>query len=387
MKNRGSAIWSASILMATSAIGPGFLTQTTVFTRNLLYDFGFIVFISVVIDVLAQTSIWRAIGISGRNIQTLGNSLVSVLGSVISILVIIGGMVFNIGNIAGTGLGLETIFGLKPLIGAILSVITVLIVFFIEDSQKVLDVFVKILAIVMLFFMILLAFKANLDFKMVVGGTFWPEKFDIKSTLTLVGGTVGGYISFAGAQKLLDGGITGTKNLGRISKSASAGILTTGIMRYLLFIGTLGVVLGGGVLNPENPTASVFFISFGEFGKIFFGIVLWSAAITSVLGATYTSFSFFKNLHPRFYESKKIFIFIFLAISTCIYLIIGKPVNLLLFAGYINSFILPLGLIISLLSFQNKKIFKDYTPSNWLIFPSWILVFLLIGFSFYSLKI
>ncbi|MBL0326716.1 MAG: divalent metal cation transporter [Cytophagaceae bacterium] len=387
MKNRGSAIWSASILMATSAIGPGFLTQTTVFTRNLLYDFGFIVFISVVIDVLAQTSIWRAIGISGRNIQTLGNSLVSGLGSVISILVIIGGMVFNIGNIAGTGLGLETIFGLKPLIGAILSVITVLIVFFIEDSQKVLDVFVKILAIVMLFFMILLAFKANLDFKMVVGGTFWPEKFDIKSTLTLVGGTVGGYISFAGAQKLLDGGITGTKNLGRISKSASAGILTTGIMRYLLFIGTLGVVLGGGVLNPENPTASVFFISFGEFGKIFFGIVLWSAAITSVLGATYTSFSFFKNLHPRFYESKKIFIFIFLAISTCIYLIIGKPVNLLLFAGYINSFILPLGLIISLLSFQNKKIFKDYTPSNWLIFPSWILVFLLIGFSFYSLKI
>ena len=387
MKNRGSAIWSASILMATSAIGPGFLTQTTVFTRNLLYDFGFIVFISVVIDVLAQTSIWRAIGISGRNIQTLGNSLVSGLGSVISILVIIGGMVFNIGNIAGTGLGLETIFGLKPLIGAILSVITVLIVFFIEDSQKVLDVFVKILAIVMLFFMILLAFKANLDFKMVVGGTFWPEKFDIKSTLTLVGGTVGGYISFAGAQKLLDGGITGTKNLGRISKSASMGILTTGIMRYLLFIGTLGVVLGGGVLNPENPTASVFFISFGEFGKIFFGIVLWSAAITSVLGATYTSFSFFKNLHPRFYESKKIFIFIFLAISTCIYLIIGKPVNLLLFAGYINSFILPLGLIISLLSFQNKKIFKDYTPSNWLIFPAWILVFLLIGFSFYSLKI
>lgn len=387
MKKRGSAIWSASILMATSAIGPGFLTQTTVFTRNLLYDFGFIVFISVVIDVLAQTSIWRAIGISGRNIQTLGNSLVSGLGSVISILVIIGGMVFNIGNIAGTGLGLETIFGLKPLIGAILSVITVLFVFFIEDSQKVLDVFVKILAIVMLFFMILLAFKANLDFKMVVGGTFWPEKFDIKSTLTLVGGTVGGYISFAGAQKLLDGGITGTKNLGRISKSASMGILTTGIMRYLLFIGTLGVVLGGGVLNPENPTASVFFISFGEFGKIFFGIVLWSAAITSVLGATYTSFSFFKNLHPRFYESKKIFIFIFLAISTGIYLIIGKPVNLLLFAGYINSFILPLGLIISLLSLQNKKIFKDYTPSKWLIFPAWILVFLLIGFSFYSLKI
>jgi Mn2+/Fe2+ NRAMP family transporter len=387
IKNRGTAIWSAAIIMATSAIGPGFLTQTTVFTGILGYDFGFIVMISVVIDILAQNSIWKAIGISGKNIQTLGDGLFLGLGTLVSILVILGGLVFNIGNVAGTGLAMETIFGINPQNGALISGFIVLVVFFIPDSQKLLDWFVKILAIIMLIFVFLLALKAPLDLKFLFKGTFWPGKFDVKSTLTLIGGTVGGYISFAGAQKLLDSKTTGLENLSSISKSAAMGILTTGFMRYFLFLGTLGVVISGQVLNPQNPTASVFFIAFGNYGKLFFGIVLWAAAITSVIGATYTSFSFFKNLHTTFKNSKIGFILLFIITSLLTYIKIGKPVNLLLFAGYINSFILPLGLTISLLSFKNTSLFGEYKPAIWVVTLAWILVFLLLGFSIYSLMV
>jgi Mn2+/Fe2+ NRAMP family transporter len=387
LKNKGSAIWSAAILMATSAIGPGFLTQTTVFTGKLGYDFGFIVLVSVIIDILAQTSIWKAIAISGKNIQTLGDDLLFGLGTLVSIFVIMGGLVFNIGNVAGTGLAMETIFGTSPEIGALISSFIVLLVFILPDSQKLLDWFVKILAIIMLIFVFLLALKAPLDLKFLFKGTFWPGKFDVKSTLTLIGGTVGGYISFAGAQKLLDSKTTGLENLSSISKSATMGILTTGFIRYFLFLGTLGVVISGQVLNPQNPTASVFFIAFGNYGKFFFGIVLWAAAITSVIGATYTSFSFFKNLHTTLKNSKIGFILLFIIISLLTYIKVGKPVNLLLFAGYINSFILPLGLTISLLSFKNTSLFGAYKPAIWVVTLAWILVFLLLGFSIYSLMV
>ncbi|MBU9672575.1 hypothetical protein KQ939_11595 [Planococcus sp. CP5-4] len=37
----------AALLMATSAIGPGFLTQTTVFTETILASFGFDIFIVI----------------------------------------------------------------------------------------------------------------------------------------------------------------------------------------------------------------------------------------------------------------------------------------------------------------------------------------------------
>ena len=42
-----SPIIAAAFLMATSAIGPGFLTQTAVFTNSLLASFGFVILISI----------------------------------------------------------------------------------------------------------------------------------------------------------------------------------------------------------------------------------------------------------------------------------------------------------------------------------------------------
>ena len=40
--------------MATSAIGPGFLTQTVVFTEQLGASFGFAILVSVLFDLAAQ---------------------------------------------------------------------------------------------------------------------------------------------------------------------------------------------------------------------------------------------------------------------------------------------------------------------------------------------
>ncbi|MFZ7143643.1 hypothetical protein ACLSY0_11005 [Avibacterium avium] len=53
IKNR-SALLGAAFLMATSAIGPGFLTQTATFTQTLFASFGFVILLSILLDIGAQ---------------------------------------------------------------------------------------------------------------------------------------------------------------------------------------------------------------------------------------------------------------------------------------------------------------------------------------------
>src|SRR5688500_15815486 len=128
--------------------------------------------------------------------------------------------------------------------------------------------------------------------------TVWPEKIDLLKIVTLVGGTVGGYISFAGAHRLLDAGISGKEALPQVTRSSVRGILIAAVMRFVLFFAVLGVVWQGAVLDNGNPAGSVFKLAGGNTGYRFFGFVMWSAAITSVVGASYTSVTFFKSLHP-----------------------------------------------------------------------------------------
>ena len=75
MGDKNSTQWKvllgAAFLMATSSIGPGFLTQTTVFTQKLGASFGFVILFTIILDVIAQMNVWRIIGISGKWDRTL----------------------------------------------------------------------------------------------------------------------------------------------------------------------------------------------------------------------------------------------------------------------------------------------------------------------------
>lgn len=68
-KARRTALLGAVFLMATSAIGPGFLTQTATFTAKLGAAFAFAILISVLLDIVIQLNVWRVIAISGRRAQ------------------------------------------------------------------------------------------------------------------------------------------------------------------------------------------------------------------------------------------------------------------------------------------------------------------------------
>jgi len=371
---RNSAIIGAAFLMATSAIGPGFLTQTSKFTEELLTSFGFVILISLLLDIGAQLNIWRIITVSNRRAQDVANQLLPGLGLALACLIGFGGLVFNIGNIAGCGLGLNALSGMEAKTGAVISCIIALCIFWYKEAGRLIDGFVKLLGLLMILFTLYIAISSQPPVGEALYRTVWPEKIDVLKIVTLVGGTVGGYISFAGAHRLLDAGVHGEASLPQVTKSSVSGIVITSIMRFVLFFAALGVVWHGASLNKNNPAASVFEVAAGNVGYRFFGFVMWCAAITSVIGASYTSVSFFKTLHPTIEKNIRWMVSIFIITSTIIFISIGNPVTLLIVAGAVNGLILPVALAVILVAANKQKIIGAYQHPLWMQIAGWLVV-------------
>ncbi|MEO6334582.1 MAG: NRAMP family divalent metal transporter [Pyrinomonadaceae bacterium] len=387
MKERSlrSVILGAAFLMATSAVGPGFLTQTTVFTGQLMASFGFVILISVVLDIFAQLNIWRVLTISGRRAQDVANDAIGGSGYVLAAIVAFGGLIFNIGNIAGCGLGFNVLFGIPVEVGSVISAGIAIGIFLVKDAGKLMDSFVKVLGVVMLILIVYVVYTAHPPLVEAAYRTFFPETIDARAIVTLVGGTVGGYITFAGAHRLIDAGISGPDALGEVNRSSVIGITLTAAIRILLFLAALGVVSLGFSIDPANPPASVFQNAAGQVGYKIFGIVMWAAAITSVVGAAYTSVSFFKSFHEKLERRSNHLIVAFIIFSTLIFLIIGRPVGILIWAGTINGFILPIGLALVLIASRKSAIVRDYSHPLWMQIAGWVVVAVMTVFSIQTL--
>ena len=364
----------AAFLMATSAIGPGFITQTTKFTAELKANFGFVILISVLMDIGAQLNIWRIISISKLYAQDVANKVFPGTGYALSVLIILGGIAFNIGNIAGAGLGLKVLTGCSVQTGAMISCIIAVVIFIVKEMGKAIDAFAKMLGFIMIALTLYVAFQSHPPMGEALLKTFIPDKINESIILTIVGGTVGGYISFAGAHRLLEAGISGQENIQQVSKGAVSAILIASLMRILLFIAALGIVWQGITLSTENPAATVFESAAGQLGYKLFGLVLWSAAITSVVGSAFTSVTFAKLLHPVVSKNFRQIIISFIVFSTIIFLIVGQPVKVLVMAGAVNGLILPFALSLILLAAYRKKIIGNYHHPYWLGIAGWIVV-------------
>ncbi|WP_062232156.1 NRAMP family divalent metal transporter [Fictibacillus sp. FJAT-27399] len=374
-KSNWQLLLGAAFLMATSAIGPGFLTQTTVFTQSLAASFGFVILISILLDIGAQLNVWRIIAVSERKAQDIANLMLPGLGYFIALLVVIGGLAFNIGNVGGAGLGINVMFGgISPEAGAAISGAIAISIFLVKEAGKAMDRFTLVAGFVMVALTVYVAITSSPPVGEAVAKTFAPDKIDFAAIVTLVGGTVGGYITFAGGHRLLDAGVKGEKALGEVNKSAVSAIGIASIMRIFLFLAALGVVASGATLNPDNPPASVFQHAAGNIGYKLFGIVMWSAAVTSIIGAAYTSVSFIRTFHPKLEKYGNLLIVVFILFSTLCFVAIGNPVKILVFVGALNGMILPIMLGVMLVAAYNKKIVGSYKHPLWMTIVGAIIV-------------
>ncbi|QIH32536.1 NRAMP family divalent metal transporter [Sphingobacterium sp. DR205] len=355
-----SALIGAALLMATSAIGPGFLTQTTVFTKSLGASFGFVILVSILIDIGVQLNIWRVIAVSEMRAQDIANKLLPGLGGFISLLIILGGLAFNIGNIAGAGLGLEALFGVHVMTGACISALIAIAVFINKQIGKAMDRFTQFMGAIMILAFIYITLISSPPLGEAVLRTVAPAKIDFVSIITLVGGTVGGYITFAGGHRLIDAGVKGFNALPTVNRSAIMGISVASLVRVCLFLAALGVLSQGLLIEDGNPTASVFRLAAGNFGYRLFGLVMFAASITSIIGSAYTSVSFIKTFSARIAKNENWVIIAFILISTIIFVSVGKPVHLLIIAGAVNGIILPVSLTVMLIAAYKPAIVGVY---------------------------
>jgi len=361
-----STLVSAAFLMATSAIGPGFLTQTAVFTGKLGASFGFVILLSILLDIGAQLNIWRIVSVSGLRAQEIANRVVPGMGHVLTAMIAIGGFAFNIGNLAGAGLGLNALTGLPVSWGAAISAVLAILVFVSRDALASMDAVAKALGVLMFSLTLYVVFASHPPVELALRKVVLPDRIDARAVLTLVGGTVGGYISFAGAHRLLESGLTGQEHVKSVSRSAVTAILLASVMRVLLFLAALGVFSRGIRMEEGNPAAGVFRAAAGQVGYLIFGFVMWSAAITSVIGSAFTSVSFLKTLHPSLAAQERKVIVAFVVLSAVFFLVLGQPVKTLVAVGTLNGFILPFALGAMLLALSRKDVIGGYRHPKWM---------------------
>jgi Mn2+/Fe2+ NRAMP family transporter len=373
-KTSWSVIIGAAFLMATSSVGPGFMTQTSAFTAKYGADFAFAIVVSIIFSFVAQINVWSIIAVSKMRGQDIANKLLPGLGYFLAFLVALGGLAFNIGNIGGASIGLNVLFGTSTSIGAAIGGILGILIFMSRKAGQALDLVTKILGTVMLCLIAYVAFITNPPVAKAVTHVFMPTNIPLFATITLVGGTVGGYITFSGGHRLIDANITGVENLPLVQRSAKMGMAVDATVRILLFLAVLGVVTLGFNLDPKDPAGSAFLQAAGTVGYKIFGVVFFCAAMTSVIGAAYTSVSFLKTLVPTINEHENLSIMAFIFVSTCILIFMGHPAKLLILAGSLNGLILPLTLAVMLIATTKKRIVGEYKHSKILFYLGWVVV-------------
>lgn len=348
-----SAVIGAIFLMATSAIGPGFITQTATFTATMGAAFAFAILVSILVDIAVQLNVWRMITSSGMRAGELANRAIPFSGHVIAVLVVIGGLAFNIGNIAGGGLGMNALLGIDPKLGGALTAGLAIIIFLIKKAGPVMDIVLVVLGVGMIVMTVVVAVIAQPPIGEALRQTFVPDELNFATITTIVGGTVGGYITYSGAHRYLDSGHTGPEQAGPVMRAAANGILVTGVMRYVLFLAILGVVASGVSLDlssqAANPAGQAFGAVLGDAGLRIFGAIFWAAAISSVIGAAYTSATFLSTFTKKLRRGwpLQLATVAFIVVSLIVYLSIGTaPAAILVFVGGFNGLILPIGLTV-----------------------------------------
>ena len=374
MRSRRASLTAAVFLMATSAIGPGFITQTATFTSTLGAAFAFGILASILIDFVVQLNIWRVVTLTRMRASDLANAALPGSGYLLTVLVVIGGLFFNIGNIGGTGLGLNALVGLDPKWAGLLSALFALGLFLSRRAGVAFDRLVIVAGVVMIALTVYVAFVSSPPVGEALRQTVFPDQVDFATITTIVGGTVGGYITYAGAHRLLDKGMTGPENLDAVSRAALTGIAVTGVMRFVLFLAVLGVVAAGTRIDlsggSANPAAQAFEAAAGTMGLQLFGAILWIAALTSVIGAAYTSVSFLTVFKADMSErARDIATVAFIGVSLVLYLVITTPpAKMLVFVGGLNGLILPIGFSIVLYAaWARSDLMGGHRYPRWLL--------------------
>ena len=368
------ALFASMLMMAMSAVGPGFITQTATFTVRMGAAFAFGILASIAIDFAVQANVWRIVTVTRMRASDIANAAIPGSGYLLAVLVMIGGLFFNIGNIAGAGLGFNAMLGLDPKVGGSVAAVAAIAIFLSRRAGVAVDRVILVAGIVKLCLLLYVVVAAAPPVGEALRQTIFPRAIDLATITTIVGGTVGGYITYAGAHRLLDKGMVGVENLPAVNRAAFTGIAVTGVMRFILFLAVLGVVASGVAIDlsgeSANPAAQAFQAAAGQIGLRLFGAVLLASGMTSIIGAAYTSVSFVTTFkHDLTERARNVATVGFIGVSLISFVLMTTtPAAMLVFVGGLNGLVLPIGLSIFLYAAWSRgELMGGYRYPRWLL--------------------
>ncbi len=300
----------------------------------------------------------------------------------------LGGLVFNIGNVGGAATGFNIVFGFPLKVGTVVAGVIGILIFLSKDAKNFMDKLTKYLGSIMIVTVLYVAFRSKPPVVEAIGSVGHLNEFPnlVFPIITLLGGKLRRLHHILRCTSSSGCRFLRNQDLPHVRRSVLMGISVSGVMRILLFLAVLGVVTAtpevvGSEAWVASPPAAAFKAGAGIIGYKIFGLVILFAAITSIIGAAYTSVSFLKTLHPFIMENEKWFVIGFIAVSTVIMTLLGQPATLLVLAGSVNGLILPITLLVILLASRRKDIVgEDYKHPTVLIVLG-VCVVLLTGYS------
>ncbi|MDA9211629.1 Nramp family divalent metal transporter [Flavobacteriaceae bacterium] len=376
------------VLIAAAFIGPGTVTLCTIAGASFGYSLIWAIVLSTFATIVLQEMSLRIGLVTRMNLaEVIRTSIKSVLLNRLIILliissIIIGNTAYEAGNITGASLGISAIINYESInyIPVFIGLIAFVILY--QGDYKILERSLVLLVIIMSVSFFITAIMTKPDITNLLNGIFKPKvnSSNLIVVLGLIGTTVVPYNIFLHSSLVSEKWNSIDKlKVARIESFIS--ILLGGLV-------SLSIIITAASVSNQNVTGVIDLAKgleplYGKFAIYFLGLGLFASGITSSitapLAAAYVAKSCF-GWNNSLKSNRFRLVWIFILITGVIVSMINiNPIEIIKFAQFSNSLLLPIIAIILLWLINDKNIINpkyNYKYQN--IFGFFIVIISLI---------
>ena len=376
------------VLIAAAFIGPGTVTLCTIAGASFGYSLIWAIVLSTFATIVLQEMSLRIGLVTRMNLaEVIRTSIKSVLLNRLIILliissIIIGNTAYEAGNITGASLGISAIINYESInyIPVFIGLIAFVILY--QGDYKILEKSLISLVIVMSISFFITAIMTKPDITSLLKGIFKPQinSSNLIVVLGLIGTTVVPYNIFLHSSLVSEKWNSIDKlKVARIESFIS--ILLGGLV-------SLSIIITAASVSNQNVTGVIDLAKgleplYGKFAIYFLGLGLFASGITSSitapLAAAYVAKSCF-GWNNSLKSNRFRLVWIFILITGVIVSMINiNPIEIIKFAQFSNSLLLPIIAITLLWLINDKNIISskyNYKYQN--IFGFFIVIISLI---------
>ena len=378
------------VLIAAAFIGPGTVTLCTIAGASYGYSLLWALLLSIIATIVLQEMALRIGLITNKGLAevirvSIKNKFINrLLILLILCSILIGNAAYEAGNITGASLGIIAIIGRETLnyIPLLIGFISFIILYI--GDYKVLERSLIFLVITMSVSFMITAIMTKPDLFSLLDGLFMP-KINSESLLVvlgLIGTTVVPYNLFLHSSLVKE-------KWNDISKLKTARIESF-ISIIIGGIVSMAIIITAASVSNDNVKSVMDLAKgleplYGKFAIYFLGIGLFASGITSSitapLAAAYVAKSCFGWSGSLKSFNFRIVWFFVLLIGVIVSLLKFNPIEVIKFAQFSNSLLLPIVAILLFWLINNKTIFKNsysYKLQNILVIVI-ILITIILG--------